>query len=500
MDLENKYKTLSRRSIYRRQLVSFLMLGTAKEQPHPFYGLSMDDATLDAKALAYASRIFYSRPFLLYVIGVILDKDSFSVTVFDRAGMLSSERRAFSANLDLFVRVIRRLSHDMSLVDLGHNPNMYLSPGHTYHQTAYPSFVVETGGVSSGCQRFLTEGKPIFISMSLMGRGASVWNIYYGEQPAMLAVAWRMESISGNSGSGGSSSSSQLGRGTCLVAGDFLWSDHDLPLDIESVRKCKLKDRNNLVLQYLVITPAGKMLWEANSDMELVSGFLAVIQGYIAMPNKDTTSLGILPDNIYLWDERRNRTPVPLEMEGFIVGPDSESSNESRDSLVATQTQMQSTMECSILSSMRESPFEAALALKPIARSIHHDMESFILVFLYTLARRALTQHPKNEQVRDTFHDVFICTDLSKLRRQRKLLWSGAFACVGRCHGEVVAALASILIELMSAQNQVLNDEFRKPPVFLDLQGSKFLNPPESKPISWELVEDLFVRAKRVLG
>ncbi|KAG5730583.1 hypothetical protein E4T56_gene21025 [Termitomyces sp. T112] len=507
MDSENKSKKLSRRSIYRRQLVSFLMLGTAKEQPHPFYGRSVDDAMLDAKAVAYASRILYSRPFLLYVIGVILDKTSFSVTVFDRAGMLSSERRAFSANLDVFVRVIRRLSRDMSLVDLGHNPNMYLSPGHTYRQTAYPSFVVETGGVSSECQRFLTEGKPIFISMSLMGRGASVWNICYGEQPAMLVVAWRMESTTGNSGSGGLLSSfqpSQPGRGTCMVAGDFLWPDHDLPQDIESVRKCKLKDKNNLVLHYLVITPAGKMLWDANSDVELVSGLLAAIQGYIAMPNKDTISLGILPDTIYLWDEHRNGTPAPPGMEGYIVGPDTESSSEPVDSLVTTQ--MQSTMECNITSLMRGSPFEApflpynilraALNSKIIVRTEHHDMESFLLVFFYALTRRALIQHPKNERVREIFHDVFLCTDLSKLRWERKALWVGAFAPVQRCLSEELAALACFLAGVMSAQNEVVDDELRP---LLNFKGSKFSSPPESVPIKCELVEDIFMQVKDVL-
>ncbi|KAG6856727.1 hypothetical protein H0H87_001327 [Tephrocybe sp. NHM501043] len=54
-------------------------------------------------------------------------------------------------------------------------------------------------------------------------------------------------------------------------------------------------------------------------------------------------------------------------------------------------------------------------ALVQAQSTIHHDLESLLLVFIYTLMRQAIDQHPKEADLKKLFNEVSLSTDIRDL-------------------------------------------------------------------------------------
>jgi hypothetical protein len=117
----------------RRQVSAFIEVKpTEKDRPMPN---ARSDAIKDltVQAADYAGLILSSRPFHLFAVGIVIYGLKFAVAVFDRAGGLFSPEYDIEKDLHIFSCVIRRLTCDMGLVQLGHDPTVQLLENHTYY-------------------------------------------------------------------------------------------------------------------------------------------------------------------------------------------------------------------------------------------------------------------------------------------------------------------------------------------------------------------------------
>jgi hypothetical protein len=233
------------------------------------------------------------------------------VGFFDHAGVLFSLEYSLFDNLDILIRVIRRLTCDMSLVDLGHDRLVTLLDEDTYYQDKYPRFKVRMGGpFDTRC--WITEGLPIWVSRSLFGRGTSVWHVRIatGMAPrgnrhkqekainkmtqAVLKVAWRAQKRETESSIYATIKSygSHCGIAQFLDGGDAMFpvaSDLAILVNIESLRNrwptdehplCPVPD--NAVLHRVLIRPVGRGLWTFESERELVEALRSALAGVFA--------------------------------------------------------------------------------------------------------------------------------------------------------------------------------------------------------------------------
>ncbi|KAG5730582.1 hypothetical protein E4T56_gene21024, partial [Termitomyces sp. T112] len=306
--------------VFLRQVAAFAEVKKSdKDDPVP----ARSSATLNTAQVAdYAAMLFIGRPFNLFVIGLSICGNKFRVGYFDRSGILFSEARdMFSKQgLPIFIKVIRRITCDMSNIDLGHNPNIHLLEGHTYYQNEYPKFRVDTGHQSS----YVTEGRPLWISFSYLGRGTSTWVASSsGGVKLVLKFAWRSENRRGEA-SIYNDVGEMPGVARLMDGGDMMWKQRGLgQISIRSIRNLdpKVKFERNVILHFVGINPIGKMLWDAKDDLEFCLGIWAAIKGYRRLnKKKGFLHRDISPGNVFIWDEFQNGKPAPSDDEiGFLA-------------------------------------------------------------------------------------------------------------------------------------------------------------------------------------
>jgi hypothetical protein len=272
--------------LFRRQVSAFIEVKPHEgDCPRPQYR-SEAVKELTVQAADYGSLILSSRPFHVFAIGMVIFGTKFSVGVFDHAGVLFSDEYDFdtTAGLEVFVRVVRRLTCCMSLIDLGHDPSVQLINNQTYYQTEYPNFKVTLGGTRQDTRSWTTDGKPLWISNSLFGRATAVWRATDAEGVCVLKTAWRDESRRSES-----EIYALVPKGNPGIA-DFLTGDDVRypggiaeKLDMRRLRQGlgPQGDNNfrNSVLHRVIIRPVGKPLSEYSSVEEFIHGLLAILNG-----------------------------------------------------------------------------------------------------------------------------------------------------------------------------------------------------------------------------
>ena len=130
-----------------------------------------------------------TRPFLRFCLHITFCGTNFNMVPFDRNGIIISRSYLFETHLKLFIRIIRRLSREMTAYDLGLDTTV--RPEGCLGSVNYPSYLVKI----SDKTWYRTEGVPLWQSTSLLGRGTLVFNARgYSEPggpPRILKNAWR---------------------------------------------------------------------------------------------------------------------------------------------------------------------------------------------------------------------------------------------------------------------------------------------------------------------
>ncbi len=92
----------------------------------------------------------------------------FNLAIFDRAGGVISKDYNIIKDLEMFIRIIRRLGRDLDAYDLGLDRTVV--PRHALGSwKQFPEFRVTVGGLA-----YITKGLPIWQSTGLVGRGTFV--------------------------------------------------------------------------------------------------------------------------------------------------------------------------------------------------------------------------------------------------------------------------------------------------------------------------------------
>lgn len=154
-----------------------------------------------AQAADYARVHMSCRPFQLFSIGCLIFSSFFTVSVYDRGGVMHSRRmKVFDEDgvTNDFIIVILQLAQHLTEQDLGRDPTVTIEAGYSADSLTPPMYNVGLAppSSSSGSQstRWNTAGHPIWTSYSLLGRGTTVWKVHGStgqHSPYILKTAWR---------------------------------------------------------------------------------------------------------------------------------------------------------------------------------------------------------------------------------------------------------------------------------------------------------------------
>jgi hypothetical protein len=242
----------------------------------------------------YARLFMSARPFMLFCVGILIFGTGFCVGIYDRDGI------TFSPIFDMFedtatlIRVVRTLGCNLSVEELGFDPTVRvltdLETQRLTGNTKYPSAVVSSCGNDS--RQWCTIGPPIWASLSLLGRGTNVWRVreYVAdvhEDPHMrgnemiMKTAWRSSARTSESDIYMSIDQPPEGLAKFECGGD-VWSA-GYPITVQNLRGKAVHaldiDPPTPVLHRLVLGTVGRPLWEYTSELDLLTGFRAALQG-----------------------------------------------------------------------------------------------------------------------------------------------------------------------------------------------------------------------------
>lgn len=110
-----------------------------------------------------------TRPFLRFFLQITFCGTIFNLMLFDRNGVVISRSYHIETHLGLFIRIIRRLSREMTAYDLGLDTTV--RPEGCLGSTQYPSYLVKISDETW----YRTDGVPLWQSSSLLGRGTIVF-------------------------------------------------------------------------------------------------------------------------------------------------------------------------------------------------------------------------------------------------------------------------------------------------------------------------------------
>jgi len=325
--------------VLRRQVSAYVEVKSKEiDRPEPQFHTTVKKVT--GQAADYSNLIFSSRPFHIFAIGMLIFGSKFCVSISDRAGIRFSEEYDIFENLDIFIRIVRRLTCELSPVDLGHDPTVELLSGQTYYQKQYPRFKVGMGGARG--RSWVTYGPPLFVSISFLGRGTSVWYVTGPHGRSILKVAWRDALRKSESDIYSLVGAGHPGVARFLDGGDVLYpsqAGRAIKIGISHIRNRQVMDQDNRVLHRVLMEPVGRMLWDFDNDNQFILGFRAALEGefwlncqitncnaYAHLGHRYLHRIGILhrdisAGNIYLWDHRDNQNPLSPSagQEGFIA-------------------------------------------------------------------------------------------------------------------------------------------------------------------------------------
>jgi hypothetical protein len=177
--------------------------------------------------------------------------------------------------LEIFIRVIRRISCQMTAVELGHDPSVTLADGQTFGQKVWPNFVVRLKDSSATMESsVITQGPPMWSTMSVIGRGTHVWKVKQGGKTRVLKTFWRKAGCTPESiifekiptfslphpTTGKRVKRCGIARMSC---GTTVGSSRGIPISVHNFRKEHGFELGSLdfTLERGLVEPVGKPLW-----------------------------------------------------------------------------------------------------------------------------------------------------------------------------------------------------------------------------------------------
>ncbi|KAL0946160.1 hypothetical protein HGRIS_012423 [Hohenbuehelia grisea] len=472
-------------------------------------GISKSNKVSDvlAQCADYARLHMAGRPFQLYSVGLMITGDLFRVAIFDRDGVVVTQAWNMWDNLECFIRFIFQLATAATPAQLGEDPSarpLYLPPHNPLRdeilkQTRslgvpdtlldYPAYRVScfhspttiepwraTNPRSSDtiATEWVTIGPPIWVSISLLGRGTSIWRVMRisaseskfvdPTEICILKNAWRSNRRDSESLIYGTVEPETAGVARFLVGGDVhfvgstaaisvynlrsksLWGPIDAP-SYSGLRTSQELDFRNFdqptsILHRLVLKTQGRPLWEFRDYLELLLGFRAALVGHQGL-----WSQGILHRDISAGNIMLSASPTPQAgEEGFLMdleychlrhlierkyGDDGEKNPTVRVALKWMETQRGGIMTGTV-QFMAVEKLSLILGERrdnlPNEHKVFHDLESFIWVFAYAVIRHLMSEPRFNsstktkKDIEEWFKQSFCRLTLSEVKIHRENL------------------------------------------------------------------------------
>ncbi|KAH9943551.1 hypothetical protein B0H21DRAFT_491393 [Amylocystis lapponica] len=330
------------------------------------------------------------------------------------------------ADVRMFIRVIRRLTRDMTPVELGQDPTVRMLSDaeagevrrraeaigtHLTGAVDYPTYAV-TMGKRVRC--WYTLGAPIWTSLSLLGRGTEVWRVCDSADPNRLLVlksAWRSSDRPAEAMLYEGISGKHPGVADYDVGADIVFPGAvERVISVKNLRDSSCDDaKDTPILHRLLTRTYGRSMWEYDSELELLKGFRAALEGHRFLSEQGILHRDISAGNVLLSAAAQPENGY----EGFIT--DIESAHFSRPSVEAAVTKTIAVVPVVSPGGVLTEPtarthtifdtvsvkrgatmtgtfqFMAAALLfaldinKTITHELHHDLESFVWVFAYSI-------------------------------------------------------------------------------------------------------------------
>ncbi|EMD33827.1 hypothetical protein CERSUDRAFT_126048 [Gelatoporia subvermispora B] len=407
------------------------------------YG-SNDAKSIVVQTANYARLHMSGRPFQLFSIGLLIYGDEFCVGIYDRAGVRFSPSYNIWDEFDTFIRVVRCITTNMTPIQLGQDPTVtqltdvqrelwiatLRANGLSTSEYVADEAVYEVSLGSTDNRRWVTIGTPVWVSLSLFGRGTLVWRVLNKAALDLRVMknAWH---------SGARTPESEIYK---LIEGehpgvarfdsgaDVRFPGTDLIISTASIRGRGDEDSaNSAILHRVFIFPVGRSLYKARSELELLKGIRAALRGHEFLCDQYVLHRDISVGNILLSSEdsppegaegflmdlelaRYSAPRIELETLGPVRMPTGQVLHDvqvkhSRWDVDLTKRGAPMTgtlqfMAVELLESLAESSRAVKLRqqprLLPVEHQTHHDVESFIWVLIYSLMRRVLLKDRPN--------------------------------------------------------------------------------------------------------
>ncbi|EMD33834.1 hypothetical protein CERSUDRAFT_98379 [Gelatoporia subvermispora B] len=310
-----------------------------------------------------------------------------------------------------------------------------------------PVYEVSLGGTTGNTDngRWITVGTPIWISLSLFGRGSLVWRARNKAtlDLRVMKIAWR---------SGARTPESEIYHltegGHPAVARFDDGANVKLPGTKPTVSTSSLRNSGH-----------DRSLFRARSELELVKGLRAALQAHeflcnqsilhrdisvttIMLPSGDDPLGGAEGFLVHL-EHARCVSPrieytmlAPVRMLTDYIVKDDLSRHSRRDMHLTKQggpvTGTLQFMAVDLLDSLEEIVWnQQGVVGPPMEHKVHHDIESFIWVLIYSLMRRIIvveapkvndTDKPLVDDLKTRFLRYFGCSTPSSILEQRGII------------------------------------------------------------------------------
>lgn len=234
------------------------------------------------------------RPFQIFSFALMIFGTHFCITYWDHGGaLISPEYDVSSKNgLEMFIRVITRLTNDMNYIELGQDPTVRLVPERSIWDSAYPVFIVSVPGGTKQTE-WVTVGEPIFTSTSLLGRATSVWRVKRSQSATsdtvycILKSAWRHELRTSESdryqevGTPPPGGVARFLQGGDVKLGKGKDKDKSMSINFlrHGINSAALKAKSDRILHRLLLASFGQGIAKFESPTEFINAMHDAIQG-----------------------------------------------------------------------------------------------------------------------------------------------------------------------------------------------------------------------------
>jgi hypothetical protein len=239
------------------------------------------------------------KPFQLFSLVPLFQGNTFSISYWDRFGVVVSKIYSLKTDRVAFVALIRRLSREMSPYDLGMDLSVKFAEGFSVFDERFPSYDVfvfgalkkgepDSEGLTDGYWR--TTGPPLYLDTSLIGRGTSTWDVTdKNGVPHILKNTWRHDSERESESDIYRTMSVQPRRGVArfAIGGDvrYLDNNHDISAGSARIRfggqtfVDSTHESAETVLHRLVLKSIGDPIWSYYDGLQFVRAMKDAILG-----------------------------------------------------------------------------------------------------------------------------------------------------------------------------------------------------------------------------